>query len=435
MGGKLQTKKIDEAFGNQTVHTVKMGDWVTELQNKILENDDANVAIYDWRGGALLGYMESRRNTWTAAQEVYLLLKSFMSTYGIPAKQIHLIGHSLGSHVSGMAGKRMFAETGQKIGRISALDPAAPSYLEGPQEVRLAKSDALLVDVYHTDGASVLIPCGIFEPLGHLDFYPNNGTDQPSCHNDKTATAFQKELCDHMTAYQYYTKSLTQNVPAIRCSSYEDFLAGRCRTCKRNGCYRTGYFLDHPQSTRRKYLANGVVPESREGKYFYQTSSDESFCARSIHFEIQWKRGLARDLFKERKFGAGSKLNFTFETKSGHTFTYEKTDLDSLFPPTLSRRKTENLKFTVPVPCQLKPVPLSRITGQLVQNCPDQKVDMRSLWNGIFNSGCVEMKLHIRRIKVLDLLPSPIKSPHYRANFKPTSSLDNGQKLVFLDSA
>ena len=77
---------------------------------------------------------ESRRNTWTAAQEVYLLLKSFMSTYGIPAKQIHLIGHSLGSHVSGMAGKRMFAETGQKIGRISALDPAAPSYLEGPQE-------------------------------------------------------------------------------------------------------------------------------------------------------------------------------------------------------------------------------------------------------------------------------------------------------------
>ena len=72
--------------------------------------------------------------------------------------------------------------------------------------MRLAKSDALLVDVYHTDGASVLIPCGIFEPLGHLDFYPNNGTDQPSCHNDKTATAFQKELCDHMTAYQYYTK-------------------------------------------------------------------------------------------------------------------------------------------------------------------------------------------------------------------------------------
>ena len=120
----------------------------------------------------------------------------------------------------------MFRETGEKIGRISALDPAAPSYLEGPQEgnvwkksvlvsvydteikisVRLAKSDAVLVDVYHTDGASVLIPCGILEPLGHLDFYPNNGTDQPYCHSDKIASPFEKELCDHMMAYQYFTK-------------------------------------------------------------------------------------------------------------------------------------------------------------------------------------------------------------------------------------
>ena len=72
--------------------------------------------------------------------------------------------------------------------------------------VRLAKSDAVLVDVYHTDGASVLIPCGILEPLGHLDFYPNNGTDQPYCHSDKKASPFEKELCDHMMAYQYFTK-------------------------------------------------------------------------------------------------------------------------------------------------------------------------------------------------------------------------------------
>ena len=65
---------------------------------------------------------------------MYLFLKSFISTYAISPSQIHLVGHSLGSHVSGMAGKRMLKETGEKIGRISALDPAAPSYLEGPQE-------------------------------------------------------------------------------------------------------------------------------------------------------------------------------------------------------------------------------------------------------------------------------------------------------------
>ena len=129
------------------------------------------------------------------------------------------------------------------------------------------------------------------------------------------------------------------------------------------------------------------------------------------------------------------KLNFTFEAESGESFTYEKTELDSLFPAVKSRYKVKNLKFTVPVPCHLKPVPIKEITGELRQNCPEQKVDARSLWNGIFNSGCVEMKLHIRRIKVFELLPGPIKTPHYRASFKPTQSLNDGKKLIFHDSA
>ena len=129
------------------------------------------------------------------------------------------------------------------------------------------------------------------------------------------------------------------------------------------------------------------------------------------------------------------KLNFTFEAESGESFTYEKTELDSLFPAVKSRYKVKNLKFTVPVPCHLKPVPIKEITGELRQNCPEQKVDARSLWNGIFNSGCVEMKLHIRRIKVFELLPGPIKTPHYRASFKPTQSLNDGKKLIFHHSA
>lgn len=47
---------------------------------------------------------------------------------------IHLIGHSLGCHVAGIAGKRLFTEMGSRIGRISALDPAAPSYVNAPDE-------------------------------------------------------------------------------------------------------------------------------------------------------------------------------------------------------------------------------------------------------------------------------------------------------------
>ena len=74
--------------------------------------------------------------------------------------------------------------------------------------VRLSRNDALLVDVYHTDGGSRLIPCGIYDAVGHIDFYPNNGTDQPFCHEKQdtdVSSIFGSELCDHMMAYDYFT--------------------------------------------------------------------------------------------------------------------------------------------------------------------------------------------------------------------------------------
>ncbi len=37
-------------------------------------------------------------------------------------------------------------------------------------KVRLAPSDAMFVDVLHTDG---LLGAGLLQPLGHVDFYPN----------------------------------------------------------------------------------------------------------------------------------------------------------------------------------------------------------------------------------------------------------------------
>jgi hypothetical protein len=63
----------------------------------------------------------------------------------------------------------------------SALDPAGPDFYQSETPDRLDSSDALFVDVIHTDGASNIVSgFGYLNALGHVDFYPNGGSAQPS---------------------------------------------------------------------------------------------------------------------------------------------------------------------------------------------------------------------------------------------------------------
>ncbi|XP_067136095.1 pancreatic lipase-related protein 2-like [Centruroides vittatus] len=89
---------------------------------------------------------------------------------------VHIIGHGIGAHIAG------FAEKNIKVGRITGLDPAVAYFKNVPSNLCLDKSDAYFVDVIHTDienaGSSGL---GTSEIIGHVDFFPNNGNDQPNC--------------------------------------------------------------------------------------------------------------------------------------------------------------------------------------------------------------------------------------------------------------
>lgn len=66
-------------------------------------------------------------------------------------KKIHLIGHSLGSHIAGFAGKTYLTLMKSRVGRISSLDPAGPCFSNVDPQLRLSKEDADFVDVIHTD--------------------------------------------------------------------------------------------------------------------------------------------------------------------------------------------------------------------------------------------------------------------------------------------
>lgn len=98
-------------------------------------------------------------------------------------KNIHtfneILGHSLGSHLSSYIGKSIYAITGKKVGRITALDPAGPGWenKQMNETERLNSNDADFVDVIHTD----IFYSGYVAPIGHVDFYPNDGKHQPGC--------------------------------------------------------------------------------------------------------------------------------------------------------------------------------------------------------------------------------------------------------------
>jgi pancreatic triacylglycerol lipase len=96
--------------------------------------------------------------------------------------KIHLIGHSLGAHMSGYAGNYLQREFDLRPGRITGMDPASPYFANTEELVRLDPSDAKFVDVVHSD-ASMFVEggFGIKQSIGHIDFYPNGGDNQPKC--------------------------------------------------------------------------------------------------------------------------------------------------------------------------------------------------------------------------------------------------------------
>ncbi|KAG7217319.1 hypothetical protein INR49_027863, partial [Caranx melampygus] len=214
--------------------------WLSNITELLLARKDCNLIVVDWNyGAANVNYFKAVENTYKAAANLTAFIK-VMQEHGASLSSIHLIGVSLGAHMSGVVG----ANLNRKIGRITALDPAGPQFTGTAPEDRLDPSDAQFVDVLHTD----IDALGFREPLGHIDFYPNAGTDQPGC----PRTIFSGGSyfkCDHQRSVFLYLESVRQTCTSrvFPCSSYSDFLDGKCMNCDQFGaagcpvfvsCYR-----------------------------------------------------------------------------------------------------------------------------------------------------------------------------------------------------
>jgi hypothetical protein len=180
---------------------------------------DVNVILVDWEKQAgnpdlkafalLMDYNDASGNTEFVGKRAATLVKRLVAEKFTSLDKIHFIGHSLGSHVGGFTGFYMKPD---KMGRISGLDPAAPGFcLLQDQTRRLTLEDAEFVDIIHSDGGDLCNidtsftrtveaivgyqKVGLFEHLGHADFYPNGGSGQPGCDIDNGA-------CSHSRSHQ-----------------------------------------------------------------------------------------------------------------------------------------------------------------------------------------------------------------------------------------
>ncbi|KAK0069901.1 pancreatic triacylglycerol lipase-like isoform X1 [Biomphalaria pfeifferi] len=157
--------------------------WVIAMKNALLDVEDLNVIAVDWQQGAKgPNYYQAAANTRMVGSMVARLIQDLHSFGQAGIGNFHLVGHSLGAHLLGYAGKEVFRLTNQKVGRITGMDPAGPAFESYSSYVRIDSSDAQFVDIIHTDAEPLInAGFGIRGSIGHVDFYPNGGIHQPGC--------------------------------------------------------------------------------------------------------------------------------------------------------------------------------------------------------------------------------------------------------------
>ncbi|XP_073830212.1 phospholipase A1-like [Musca autumnalis] len=143
-----------------------------------------------------------------------------LARLAIRAENIHLIGHSLGAHIVGSAGRYYEKLSGEKISRITGLDPARPCFVQPSVFPRLQRSDAIFTDIIHTNPTDL----GLEESIGHADFYVG-GLDvlKPGC----TTLAI---LCSHELAIDYFMETVREgsNILGNRCRNFDELFNKAC---------------------------------------------------------------------------------------------------------------------------------------------------------------------------------------------------------------
>ncbi|XP_037036484.1 phospholipase A1 member A-like isoform X2 [Bradysia coprophila] len=181
-----------------------------------LQQGDFNFFAVDWTvGGQTPNYILARQRVGECGRGLAAFL-DFLNLNGNPFSAFTVLGHSLGAHCAGHAGKQV---TRGRIAVIVGLDPAGPLFSIDSND-RLDHTDANHVEMMATDTEFL----GFLRPLGHANFYANWGSRQPGCEGEIAG------ICSHQIVAHFMVNSINPaNVfGAIRCRDFNDIVTRNC---------------------------------------------------------------------------------------------------------------------------------------------------------------------------------------------------------------
>ncbi|XP_017112664.1 vitellogenin-1-like [Drosophila elegans] len=227
--------------------TVNGSDTIEELSRAYNCRGDVNFVAVDAARFVDTLYTWSAFNTEEIGENIALGLVKLLDV--MPVENIHLIGHSLGAHIVGSAGRHLQRLTGKIVPRITGLDPAKPCFNEGEVLSGLLRGDARFIDVIHSNSGVL----GKRDPLGDVDFYPGGLGPLP--------VGCVLVTCAHARAWQYFTETVypgnERNFLAARCTSLSGLRQSLCRSEE----VPMGY----------------AVPHNVKGNYFLEVRGNSPF--------------------------------------------------------------------------------------------------------------------------------------------------------------
>ncbi|XP_069969228.1 phospholipase A1 VesT1.02-like [Bactrocera oleae] len=188
----------------------------TDIRSAWLGRGNYNVILVDWVRARSVDYVSSVVAISRTGEKVASMINYLVENFGMRLDETEVIGHSLGAHVAGYAGKN--TKNGL-LHAIIGLDPALPLFSYDKNDKRLNATDAHYVESIQTNGGQL----GFLKPIGKGAFYPNGGMRQPGCVLDLIGS------CSHGRSTAYYAEAVARDdFPSMHCVDYQEAVKDNC---------------------------------------------------------------------------------------------------------------------------------------------------------------------------------------------------------------